>query len=45
MNACHSLLCGTKANYTHVVVNCAEWCRLSCGGHGYAHYSGLPSIY
>ncbi|CAD8072476.1 unnamed protein product [Paramecium sonneborni] len=45
MNACHSLLCGTKANYTHFVVNCAEWCRLSCGGHGYAHYSGLPSIY
>lgn len=22
-----------------------EWCRLSCGGHGYAHYSGLPGLY
>ena len=27
------------------MVDTAEWCRLSCGGHGYAHYSGIPAIY
>ena len=27
------------------MIDCSEWCRLSCGGHGFAHYSGLPAIY
>jgi acyl-CoA oxidase len=45
MAICHAIICGTKANFTYFVANCAEWCRLSCGGHGYAHYSGLPAIY
>ncbi|CAD8157441.1 unnamed protein product [Paramecium pentaurelia] len=45
MAICHAIICGTKANFTYFVSNCAEWCRLSCGGHGYAHYSGLPAIY
>ncbi|CAD8203489.1 unnamed protein product [Paramecium octaurelia] len=41
----HAVLSGAKANYTYFVSNCAEWCRLSCGGHGFAHYSGLPVIF
>lgn len=41
----HAILSGAKANYTYFVSNCTEWCRLSCGGHGFAHYSGLPIIY
>jgi len=24
------------------VNDACEWARLSCGGHGFAHYSGLP---
>lgn len=40
----HALLCGAKATCTYYVSNCAEQCRLSCGGHGFAHYSGLPII-
>ena len=45
MGFTHAILSGCKANYTQFVVHTAEWCRLSCGGHGFAHYSGLPAIY
>ena len=45
MGLTHALLSGCKANYTNFVVNAAEWSRLSCGGHGFANYSGLPAIY
>lgn len=41
----HAVLSAAKSNYTYFVANCAEWCRLSCGGHGFAHYSGLPTIF
>ena len=41
----HAVLSGAKASYTYFVSNAVEWCRLSCGGHGFAHYSGLPAIY
>ena len=36
---------GAKANYTYFVLDCVEWCRLSCGGHGFAHYSGFPGMF
>jgi acyl-CoA oxidase len=45
MGLTHAILSGCKANYTQFVVHAAEWSRLSCGGHGFAHYSGLPAIY
>ncbi|CAK90106.1 unnamed protein product (macronuclear) [Paramecium tetraurelia] len=45
LNLTHSILSAAKSNYTYFVANCAEWCRLSCGGHGFAHYSGLPTIF
>ena len=41
----HAVLSGAKASYTYFASNAVEWCRLSCGGHGFAHYSGLPAIY
>jgi acyl-CoA oxidase len=41
----HVLLSGAKANYTYFVIDCCEWARLSCGGHGFAHYSGLPDMF
>ena len=41
----HALLAGGKAYFSYFVIKTAEWCRLSCGGHGFAHYSGLPHIY
>jgi acyl-CoA oxidase len=42
MQLTHALLSGCKANYTYFAQECFEWCRLSCGGHGFGHYSGLP---
>ncbi|CAK90239.1 unnamed protein product (macronuclear) [Paramecium tetraurelia] len=41
----HAILSALKAWSSQWVVDTAEWCRLSCGGHGYAHYSGIPAIY
>jgi acyl-CoA oxidase len=34
---------GGKAYYTYFINDACEWTRLSCGGHGFAHYSGLPA--
>lgn len=42
MQLVHNLLCGTKSNYTQFTLYAYEHARLSCGGHGYAHYSGIP---
>ncbi|CAD8212955.1 unnamed protein product [Paramecium pentaurelia] len=41
----HAILSALKAWSSQWVVDTAEWCRLSCGGHGFAHYSGIPAIY
>lgn len=41
----HALLAGGKAYSSYFVLKSAEWSRLSCGGHGFAHYSGMPAIY
>lgn len=40
----HASLCYGKAYFTDVVNRGLEICRLSCGGHGFGEYSGLPSI-
>jgi len=41
----HGLSSGLKAYTTHQSGLGIETCRLCCGGHGYAHYSGIPKIY
>ncbi|CAD8203123.1 unnamed protein product [Paramecium pentaurelia] len=41
----HAILSAIKAYSSQWVVDTTEWCRLSCGGHGYAHYSGIPAAY
>ena len=41
----HSLSSGLKAFCTDSMRFGVETCRLSCGGHGYSHASGLPKIY
>ncbi|CAD8203711.1 unnamed protein product [Paramecium octaurelia] len=41
----HAILSAVKAFSSQWVVDTTEWCRLSCGGHGYAHYSGIPAVY
>jgi acyl-CoA oxidase len=42
-NETHAILSGGKSYYTYFVNETCEWTRLSCGGHGFAHYSGLPA--
>jgi len=44
MNETHACLCLGKAFYTDTTYNGMEICRKACGGHGYSHYSGMPSI-
>ncbi|XP_077990374.1 peroxisomal acyl-coenzyme A oxidase 1-like [Glandiceps talaboti] len=41
----HALTAGLKAFVTSAMSRGIEVCRLSCGGHGYSHASGLPDIY
>ncbi|XP_013401428.1 peroxisomal acyl-coenzyme A oxidase 1 isoform X1 [Lingula anatina] len=41
----HALSAGLKAMSTWATNEGIETCRLSCGGHGYSHASGLPKIY
>ncbi|XP_077990354.1 peroxisomal acyl-coenzyme A oxidase 1-like [Glandiceps talaboti] len=41
----HALTSGLKAFVTSAMSRGIEVCRLSCGGHGYSHASGLPDIY
>jgi acyl-CoA oxidase len=40
----HTLLAGCKAVQTEYLVRALEVCRTACGGHGFSHYSGLPSM-
>ncbi|KAM6176074.1 peroxisomal acyl-coenzyme A oxidase 1 [Erethizon dorsatum] len=41
----HALTAGLKAFTTWIANAGIEECRLACGGHGYSHCSGIPSIY
>lgn len=41
----HALSAGLKAFTTWTANAGIEVCRMSCGGHGYSHSSGLPDIY
>ncbi|CEF64310.1 Peroxisomal acyl-coenzyme A oxidase 2 [Strongyloides ratti] len=41
----HCLTSGLKAVISYQVGLGIEQCRMSCGGHGYSHASGLPNIY
>ena len=45
LNETHIALAGTKAYYTYTIFSGIERCRLSCGGHGFSHYSGLPALH
>ena len=40
----HVILSGSKAFYTWWCNNGLFTCMQCCGGHGYSHYSGIPSI-
>lgn len=40
----HACLSFGKSYFSDVVMRGIEICRLACGGHGYSHHSGLPSI-
>jgi acyl-CoA oxidase len=40
----HNCLCAGKAFSMDTLLKDIEICRLACGGHGYSHYSGLPSL-
>lgn len=40
----HNCLCLGKAFSTDTAIKDIEICRLACGGHGFSHYSGLPSL-
>lgn len=44
MKETHNCLCLGKALSTDLMVKDIEICRLACGGHGFSHYSGLPSL-
>ena len=41
----HALSAGIKSYVTRQCMDAIEWCRLSCGGHGYSLASGIPKIY
>uniref|UniRef100_A0A0K0FN52 Acyl-coenzyme A oxidase n=1 Tax=Strongyloides venezuelensis TaxID=75913 RepID=A0A0K0FN52_STRVS len=41
----HCLTSGLKAIVSFQAGLGIEQCRMSCGGHGYSHASGLPNIY
>ena len=45
MNELHSILSGCKAFFTWETLLGIEVCRQSCGGHGYADYSGIPLLF
>lgn len=45
LNETHVVLSGTKALFTYQILFGVEKCRLSCGGHGFSHYSSLPSLH
>lgn len=41
----HATSSGIKAYSSNGAMSGIELCRLSCGGHGYSHASGIPKIY
>lgn len=41
----HATSAALKSHCTSVAASGIETCRLLCGGHGYSHASGLPSLY
>lgn len=45
LNECHIVLSGCKALFTYQILFGVEKCRLSCGGHGFSHYSSLTSLH
>ena len=45
MGDLHATLAGTKAFYTADTGIALELARMSCGGHGFSQYSGLPNLY
>ena len=45
LNETHIVLAGCKSYFTHCINEGVEKCRLSCGGHGFSHYSGLPELH
>lgn len=44
MKETHNCLCLGKALSTDLMIKDIEVCRLACGGHGFSHYSGIPSL-
>ena len=44
LQECHILLCGAKALATWWCYNGLYVAMQCCGGHGYSHYSGIPTI-
>lgn len=40
----HITLAGFKFYFTDMIFKGIEKCRLACGGHGYHHFSQLPSL-
>lgn len=41
----HCCLSVSKSLFSETAYNGMDICRRACGGHGYSHYSGLPSIF
>ena len=41
----HALSSGLKAFTSYAANQGSEYLRMSCGGHGYSHASGFPSMY
>ena len=40
----HVICSGAKAYFTEYPLAHMETIRLACGGHGFSHFSGLPSV-
>jgi alkylation response protein AidB-like acyl-CoA dehydrogenase len=40
----HVICSGAKAYFTEYPLAHIETIRLSCGGHGFSHFSGIPAI-
>lgn len=43
-NEIHNILCGAKSISSEFTLVHLENSRMSCGGHGYSHLSGLPGL-
>ena len=44
MGETHICLCLGKSFSSEIGFNGMEICRKACGGHGFSHYSGFPSL-